>query len=77
MKKFIKTTDEETATKLIALGFKVVSHIGNVYTFLNEQPKNMTFDSVDTGDSYAIPICEGFHGIYLLRVCDKTYKFAF
>lgn len=47
MKKFIKTADEETATKLIALGLQVVSHIGSVYTFLNEQPKNMTFDSVD------------------------------
>lgn len=46
-KKFIKTTDEETATKLIALGFQVVSHIGRVYTFLNETPQNMTFDSVD------------------------------
>ena len=46
-KKFIKTTDEETANKLIMLGFKVVSHIGNVYTFLNELPQNMTFESVD------------------------------
>jgi hypothetical protein len=46
-KKFIKTTDEETANKLIALGFKVVSHIGSVYTFLNEPPQNMIFESVD------------------------------
>ena len=46
-KKFIKTTDTETANKLIALNFKLVSHSGNVYTFLNEQPKNMTFESVD------------------------------
>lgn len=46
-KKFIKTTDEETANKLIALGFQVVSHIGSVYTFLNEPIQNMTFDSVD------------------------------
>ena len=46
-KKFIKTTDEETANKLIALGFKVVSRIGSVYTFWNEPPQNMTFDSVD------------------------------
>ena len=46
-KKFIKTTDEETANKLITLGFKVVSHIGSVYTFLNEPPQNMTFESVD------------------------------
>ena len=48
MKKFIKTTDVETANKLIALNFKLVSHIGNVYTFLNEIPHNMTFDTVDT-----------------------------
>lgn len=47
MKKFIKTTDSETANKLIALNFKLVSHIGSVYTFLNEVPQNMTFESVD------------------------------
>ena len=47
MKKFIKTTDTETAAKLIDGGFKLVSHIGNVYTFLNEIQKNFTFESVD------------------------------
>ncbi len=47
MKNFIKTTDTETANKLIALGFKVVSHIGNIYTFLNETPQKLNFDSVD------------------------------
>ena len=47
MKKFIKTTDSETANKLIALNFKLVSHIGSVYTFLNEVSQNMTFESVD------------------------------
>ena len=47
MKKFIKTTDTETANKLIALNFKLISHIGSVYTFLNEVPQNLTFDSVD------------------------------
>lgn len=46
-KKFIKTTDTETANKLIALGFRLITHIGNVYTFLNEAPQNMTFESVD------------------------------
>lgn len=46
-KTFIKTTDTDTANKLIALNFKLVSHIGSVYTFLNEQSKNMTFESVD------------------------------
>lgn len=46
-KKFIKTTDAETADKLIALNFKLISHIGSVYTFLNEVPQNLTFESVD------------------------------
>ena len=46
-KKFIKTTDAETANKLLAFNFKLVSHIGSVYTFLNEVSQNLTFDSVD------------------------------
>lgn len=46
-KKFIKTTDTETANKLIAFGFKLASQIGNVYTFLNEPPQRLNFDSVD------------------------------
>ncbi len=46
-KKFIKTTDTETANKLIAFGFKLVSNIGSVYTFLNEVPQRLSFDSVD------------------------------
>ena len=47
-KKFIKTTDNDTANKLIAYGFRLVSQIGNVYTFLNEMPKNIVFEGVDT-----------------------------
>lgn len=48
MKKlFIKTTDVETANKLIAYGFKLATHIGDVYTFLNEAPQNFTFEAVD------------------------------
>ena len=46
-KRFIKTTDVETANKLIALNFKLVSHIGSIYTFLNEVPQRLNFDSVD------------------------------
>ena len=46
-KKFIKTTDKETADKLIAYGFKLVSHIGSIYTFLNEAHQNFNFDAVD------------------------------
>lgn len=45
--KFIKTTDAETANKLIALNFKLISHIGSIYTFLNEVPQSLTFESVD------------------------------
>lgn len=44
---FIKTTDKETADKLISVGFKLVSQNGNVYTFLNRLPKNFNFDEVD------------------------------
>lgn len=47
-KNFIKTTDKETANKLIALGFQLMSQVGNVYTFLNQPPKNVMFDEVDT-----------------------------
>ena len=35
MKKFIKTTDEKTANQLIAAGFELFSHVGNIYTFIN------------------------------------------
>lgn len=45
--RLIKTTDVETANKLIALNFKLVSHIGSIYTFLNEAPQRLNFDSVD------------------------------
>lgn len=47
MKKFIKTTDKTTADKLITSGFKLVSQVGNIYTFLNEIPKNFNFDAID------------------------------
>lgn len=46
-KTFIKTTDTETADKLTALGFKLISHIGSVYTFLNEVPSKLNFESVE------------------------------
>lgn len=46
-KKFIKTTDEKTAGQLIAAGFKLASQVGNIYTFLNQPPKNFNFDSID------------------------------
>lgn len=46
MKKFIVVNDTATAAKFIAAGFKMVSQIGSNYTFINEPPKNFTFDSV-------------------------------
>ena len=47
MKSFIKTTDKDTADKLIAEGFKLISQVNNVYTFLNQPPSNFSFDAVD------------------------------
>ena len=44
---FITTTDKETSDKLISAGFQLVSQNGNVYTFLNQLPKNFSFDEVD------------------------------
>lgn len=44
---FIKTTDESTAKKMISEGFKLVSKIGQVYTFLNDIPETFCFDSID------------------------------
>ena len=44
---FIKTTDKETADKLISLGFQLISHDSGVYTFLNQPKKHFNFDEVD------------------------------
>lgn len=46
-KKFIKTTDAETARQLISAGFNLVSHVGQIYTFINSIPKNFNFDEID------------------------------
>ena len=46
-KKFIKTTDKETADKLMFAGFQLVSQSGSVYTFLNQVPSNFNFDVAD------------------------------
>lgn len=45
---FIMTTDKETADKLVSAGFQLVSQ-NNAYTFLNQPPKNFSFDEVDKG----------------------------
>ena len=47
MKNFIKTTDKETAEKLLTCGFQLVSQTGDIYTFLNQSPNNFNFDTVD------------------------------
>ena len=52
MKNFITTTDKQTADKLIAEGFKLVSQIGNSYTFLNEATKSIKFEEVKKNIAY-------------------------
>ena len=47
MKQFIKTTDQATAHKLTAAGFKLMSKVGGIYTFLNQPPQNFNFDVID------------------------------
>ena len=46
-KKFIIVQDEATANKLVASGFQIVSKINNTYTFMNQVPRNFSFDEVD------------------------------
>ena len=46
-KNFIKTTDKETADKLVLVGFQLVSQDNGVYTFLNQPSNNFVFDEVD------------------------------
>lgn len=45
--KFIIVQDETTANKLIASGFQVVSHVNNIYTFINQAPTHFKFDEID------------------------------
>lgn len=46
-KNFIMTSDKETADKLISVGFQLVSQDNGTYTFLNQLPKNFSFEEVD------------------------------
>ena len=46
-KKFIITKDSQVASKFIAAGLQLVSEVAGVYTFVNETPKNFTFDKID------------------------------
>ena len=45
MTNFILTFDENFAKKLVDSGTKLISHIGNQWTFLNDG--NLCFDGVD------------------------------
>jgi hypothetical protein len=45
--KFIVVQDEAVANKLITSGFKMVSHINNVYTFINQTPTHFNFNEID------------------------------
>ena len=44
---FIKTTDKSTAEKLLSEGLKLISQVGQVYTFLNDMPESFRFEEVD------------------------------
>nr|DAZ24598.1 MAG TPA: hypothetical protein [Caudoviricetes sp.]DAZ84035.1 MAG TPA: hypothetical protein [Caudoviricetes sp.] len=47
--KFIVTKDKATAEFFIASGIKLVSQIGDTYTFLNQPPKHFSFRETDKG----------------------------
>lgn len=48
---FIKTSDEETKEKLLKENFTLVSHDGNMYTFLND--KHMNFSDSNKKITYS------------------------
>ena len=45
--KFIITKDKLTADKFTAAGFKLISHQGGAYTFVNMPPKHFDFEQFD------------------------------
>lgn len=45
--KFIMVQDEDTANKLIASGFNLVSNMNGTYTFMNMAPKHFNFENID------------------------------
>lgn len=47
MKKFIITTDESTAIKLLSAGFQLVSNVCGVWTFMNMTPQHFSFAEID------------------------------
>lgn len=47
MENFIVTTDKYMAEKFISAGLRMISHKGDVYTFLNQPPENFNFENFD------------------------------
>ena len=45
--KFIIVQDMDTANKLIASGFNLVSNMNGTYTFMNMAPKHFCFEDID------------------------------
>lgn len=45
--KFIKTTDEKIAEKLVGLGFIKLNHCMGEYTFINNQDVKLSFSDLD------------------------------
>ena len=45
--KFILTQDVETAKRLSAEGFHLITQENGMYKFINQPPKNFTFDNLD------------------------------
>ena len=45
--KFIIVQDESTANTLIASGFQLISHINDIYTFMNIIPTHFNFNEIN------------------------------
>lgn len=46
-KKFIIVQDEATANTLIVNGFQLISKVNDIYTFINQPPQNLNFNTID------------------------------
>lgn len=46
--KFLVTTSQAVANQLVGRGVKMISNVNGTYVFINELPKNFSFDSIDT-----------------------------
>jgi hypothetical protein len=45
--KFIIVKDETVASKLVSSGFKMVSKMNDMYTFMNVIPQHFNFEEID------------------------------